>query len=398
MVRSPTPPGLPPFSTREAQELRLTAPGRLERLAQLVQRSFAKVSSTQQVDSETCHEHQPGQSQSTVQQAQLNTTAEALRRSMRYNVLTAAPSQSSNPARISLPKGVRRTSVVGALTLAEDGSQVRGRFGNRASGHGVGIRTIDIHPLARLRESSGLQDVIDEIEKACAREECPLTDNALSISEAPVLYQSNIIRARSLSSSASVSVRPSPALETAHVPGFVPLNPYSTRRAYLNERRALKALEAERRENAELRVRLKALQHRGCGSQDQDRVTSEGPILSDSTNVNCVDSASQPAADLCSSELGSSEAPYKQTQNEFSGCTMPSMEEPSLYSSYASFSNTTASFPDSLPKPDYLSQTQRQQGNRSTVETAETMLEQQQHDHAERVAEQRCEEAEKRVC
>lgn len=131
MARSTTPPGLPSFRTREAQELRLIPPGHLERIGQLLQRLF--------------------KSSPVTREATQDPPAEALRRTMGYNIPTATPSR---PDRVSLPRGVRRGSGTGALAIAADGSQVRGRWGNRASGHGVGNRTIDIHPLARVEKVS----------------------------------------------------------------------------------------------------------------------------------------------------------------------------------------------------------------------------------------------------
>ena len=67
-----------------------------------------------------------------------------------------------------MPPGVTTANSPGALAEAADGTQVRGRFGNRASGHGIGSRNIDHHPLARSRQDA-IDDAVREIEKACAQ-------------------------------------------------------------------------------------------------------------------------------------------------------------------------------------------------------------------------------------
>lgn len=173
LFRAPTPNGLPEFGSVEAQELRLLPPSGLQRLVEALQRRVRQLEHNS--ESNTEDERGPAtssQHNQAVHRAQnFETPASILRRMMGTVSPVSVPRPPHRPRRAGLPKGVTRASQPGSLTQADDGSQVRGRFGNRASGHGVGQRTINIHPLARLRNSSGLQDAIEEIEKACARED-----------------------------------------------------------------------------------------------------------------------------------------------------------------------------------------------------------------------------------
>lgn len=173
LFRSPTPNGLPEFGSREAQELRLLPPSGLQRLAEALQRRVRQLEHNSESNIEDERDRATSsQHDQAAHRAQKNfeTPASILRRMMGTVSPVSVPRPPHRPRRAGLPKGVIRASQPGPLTRADDGSQVRGRFGNRASGHGVGQRTISIHPLARLRDSSGLQDAIEEIEKACARE------------------------------------------------------------------------------------------------------------------------------------------------------------------------------------------------------------------------------------
>lgn len=174
MFRSLTPNGLPEFGSREAQELRLMPPSRFHRLAEALQRRVPQVehNSESNIEEERDRANSPQHHEAVhPTQARPQTPADILRRMMGTLMPVSVPRPLQQPRRASLPKGVIRVSQPGPLTQAADGSHIRGRFGNRASGHGIGPRTISIHPLARLRESSGLEDAVEEIEKACARED-----------------------------------------------------------------------------------------------------------------------------------------------------------------------------------------------------------------------------------
>ena len=70
--------------------------------------------------------------------------------------------------RSSLPHYIVRSHIPGPLALADDGTQVRGRWGARTSGHGIGGRSLRSHPLGR-QETSAIEDAIRDIDKACAR-------------------------------------------------------------------------------------------------------------------------------------------------------------------------------------------------------------------------------------
>ena len=172
LFQSLTPHGLPEFGTREAQELRLIPPSSLHQFVDGLHRRFCRVEHNQmsnrvnERDGGTNAQQQDG-GHRVLRSAE--TPATMLRRVMGTVIPVAQPSHP--PRRASLPRGIITVSQPGPLTQADDGSQVRGRFGSRASGHGVGSRTISGHRLARLRESSALQNAVEAIEKACARDD-----------------------------------------------------------------------------------------------------------------------------------------------------------------------------------------------------------------------------------
>ena len=172
--RPATPPGIPSFGTKEAQELRLVPPSRFTRIGQYLQRTLIRTGTNKPADDAHATGAQPLQHEpdgySTLQTPP-DTSTQVLRRMLGNVMPVAAPSSGPKPRKSGLPRGVVRASIPGVLALAEDGSQVRGRFGPRASGHSVGQRTLNVHPLSRLDNSDGLQAAIEEIEKACARED-----------------------------------------------------------------------------------------------------------------------------------------------------------------------------------------------------------------------------------
>jgi len=175
LFRTPTPPGLPEFGSTEAQQLRLMPPSRFTRLTSQLRGRLSRIGQNPDNNvQEHGHEHNSPQNDAErqqLQEGQFGMSAETLRRMMGTTRPVSLTGDFRKARRVSLPRGVIRTSAIGFLAQAEDGSQVRGRFGNRASGHGVGSRTIGVHPLGRLRESSGLQAEVNAIDKACARQQ-----------------------------------------------------------------------------------------------------------------------------------------------------------------------------------------------------------------------------------
>lgn len=169
--RRSTPDGIPSFGTLEAQRLRLVNPSWLHRLGDLI---FGRSPSTEEsehvVDSIPDLPTASQPSVSAVQQHQYQSPTEMLRRASGMTRPMYASDTLKKPRRSSLPKGVRKALLPGDLATAADGSHVRGRFGPRVSGHGVGQRTIDVHPLARRQGTSTLEEEVYAIDKACDRE------------------------------------------------------------------------------------------------------------------------------------------------------------------------------------------------------------------------------------
>ncbi|KAJ9661268.1 hypothetical protein H2198_002011 [Neophaeococcomyces mojaviensis] len=172
--RNPTPFGLPSFGTREAQELRLT-PASRSRLVNIARKFYRHIGSTSALPPFQNNED-PNTHSSESHERRTNTPADLLRRMLGVARPVSISTGSDLPQRSSLPRGVRVAPTTGVLTQADDGTYIRGRWGPRASGHGIGQRTINVHPLSRLQESNGLQEAIREIDKACVREEARAQD------------------------------------------------------------------------------------------------------------------------------------------------------------------------------------------------------------------------------
>jgi len=68
--------------------------------------------------------------------------------------ISSAAQASSSKSPLSLPPWVFMTNIPGPLARADDGTYMRGAFGPRASGHGVGGRSIEALPLARVAKMS----------------------------------------------------------------------------------------------------------------------------------------------------------------------------------------------------------------------------------------------------
>lgn len=169
--RRATPDGIPSFGTPEAQELRLVPPSRLHQFRRLVWRRLQQLNDANHVV-ESTSDAQNGirRSVPAAGQHQYRSPTEMLRRASGMTRPTPVNDKSGKPRRSVLPRGVIVAAVPGNLAVAEDGSHVRGRFGHRASGHGVGQRTMDIHPLVRRQGTSAVEEEVQAINKACGRE------------------------------------------------------------------------------------------------------------------------------------------------------------------------------------------------------------------------------------
>lgn len=174
--RSPTPPGLPSFGSREAQTFRLTIDQPRSLWSRLWGPSTEAISEQAQstnsmaspsVDSDVPH--------LSPQIGPASPSSEGFRRTLAMigmaRIVTPLSTASKNP-RASLPPGVSISTSPGPLAQAEDGTFMRGRFYSRASGHGTGNRALESHPLARRSQSdrpSVIEEEVRAIDKACQR-------------------------------------------------------------------------------------------------------------------------------------------------------------------------------------------------------------------------------------
>ncbi|RMD44110.1 hypothetical protein DV735_g1013, partial [Chaetothyriales sp. CBS 134920] len=161
--RMATPPGLPSFGSREAQVIRLI-PDRGRRRRRLFSPWLGQ-------NSDESDERGPRPVVAEMQECSSSETV--LRRllgaSGMSRVVNIPPGGQNGQARARLPRGVVATSEFRALTIADDGTPVRGRFGHRHSGHGIGARGLDNHPLSRVVDRwSAIEDEVRQIDKACA--------------------------------------------------------------------------------------------------------------------------------------------------------------------------------------------------------------------------------------
>ncbi|ETI26823.1 hypothetical protein G647_10269 [Cladophialophora carrionii CBS 160.54] len=180
-VRKPTPPGLPPFGSWEATLLRLER--RLLSRTSLTLRQWlhshdesceqdvtsgnaqstapdrvSPVYSTQSLPQRP-HEVQPEQRDllrrtlAAIGMSRVldpDTVERALLTIPHTSALEQAP---SSAIKIVLPPWVYMANVPGPLARADDGTYVRGAFGPRFSGHGIGERDIEDLPLARMEKT-----------------------------------------------------------------------------------------------------------------------------------------------------------------------------------------------------------------------------------------------------
>lgn len=166
--RMSTPEGIPSFGTIEAQRLRLVQPSWLHRLGKLLfgrpQNYDENEQAAESVPDTRTDDRPP--LPTTVSQ-QYESPTEMLRRISGITRPISVTKPPTKTRRSSLPRGVKKASRPGDLAMAADGSHVRGRFGQRVSGHGVGPRTIDNHPLARRQGTSAVGEEVHAIDKAC---------------------------------------------------------------------------------------------------------------------------------------------------------------------------------------------------------------------------------------
>lgn len=138
LQRKPTPPGIPSFGTPEAMNYfarpraRSSSWFRIARSASprpAPPAASASTSTSTAAGAVAANRNPPG-----LEPSRLSRCLSLLEN----NIMQAF--SNSSPRRASLPEGVLR---------ADDGTFVRGRFGGRVSGHGVGSRGLDAHPMQR---------------------------------------------------------------------------------------------------------------------------------------------------------------------------------------------------------------------------------------------------------
>ena len=165
--RYPTPPGLPSFRTREAQQLRLQE-RQDSRGLRIVQRWFRHEEDSNDERPFSQHGSETRVSPPAEDQ-NANQPLEMLKRIFGMSRIVQTPSQ--NPydrPRVSLPPGLYSTGTPGILAVANDGTQIRGKFGNRQSSHGIGGRTLHSHPFGIPQGQAAIEEAVHQIDKACS--------------------------------------------------------------------------------------------------------------------------------------------------------------------------------------------------------------------------------------
>ncbi len=161
-----TPEGLPKFGSKEAQQLRLNP------LKQQRHRARA-LFSWLRGDRESEEQHLAATSNSVtspVSSSGEHPPNDLLKRLFGMTRPVLAPDSIANPTpRASLPAGVTTANSPGVLAVADDGTPVRGKFGARASGHGVGSRNLESHPMVRRDRQAVIQEQVEQIDKTCER-------------------------------------------------------------------------------------------------------------------------------------------------------------------------------------------------------------------------------------
>lgn len=174
--RAPTPPGLPSFGSREAQTFRLTPP-QPRSFWSRIWRQSTEVNSDHTQATTSLASPPAASPPLSPEIAPTPPSSELFKRTLAMigmsRVVATPPSVSPNP-RAPLPPGIHVSATPGSLTQAEDGTLMRGRFYSRASGHGVGNRTLESHPLIRRAQSersSEIEEQVRAIDKAHQRVE-----------------------------------------------------------------------------------------------------------------------------------------------------------------------------------------------------------------------------------
>ncbi|KIW14230.1 hypothetical protein PV08_07012 [Exophiala spinifera] len=171
-----TPPGLPSFGTREATTWRL----RQGPLIRQILYHFVPYSDPslddRNYDEDPMPRHPaldgtgaiPLRNRNRQDQSGPSST-EAVTRTLAVEglsrLLSTAPEQVDLP-RASMPFRLYTSNVPGSLALADDGTHIRGEFGSRTSGHGVGRRQLECHPFG---QANDVGEIVQEIDKACER-------------------------------------------------------------------------------------------------------------------------------------------------------------------------------------------------------------------------------------
>jgi hypothetical protein len=172
--RVPTPPGLPSFGSREAQTFRLT-PTRPRSFWSRIWRRSTEVDDDQTRATISLASPPVSPPPLSPQMAPTTPSSELFKRTLAMigmSRVVSFPSAASAAPRVSLPPGIHVSTTPGVLTQAEDGTFMRGRFYSRASGHGIGNRTLESHPLVRRTQSdrwSVIEEQVRAIDKACQR-------------------------------------------------------------------------------------------------------------------------------------------------------------------------------------------------------------------------------------
>lgn len=244
--RKSTPEGLPSFGTREAQELRLVPPSRLRRLGTLIRKRIQPLELIENAtDSATDAPNIEQPRHQASERPWFEGSADVLKRLSGMVRPVSVTDSSRKSHRSALPRGVKVASAPGDLTVAEDGSHVRGRFGNRVSGHGVGQRAMDLHPLARGQGRSTIEEEVRAINKACDCANLREQDQSSSVA----VELRSVFRAEDDNPQFLRGNRDGPT----EVPNLA--------QATQSEQRALRALEERRRQTAELRASLPEIRH-----------------------------------------------------------------------------------------------------------------------------------------
>lgn len=165
-IRTPTPPGLPTFGTKEAMEYRMPVS---ERMSWVPPWRISRIISDG-----------PGTSTNPPSAATVEATATTA------TTLTDGLKRLLGITRIvsPIPEEPRRAAMPLYLARADDGTFVRGRFGTRHSAHGIGRGQLGAHPFHHdARDTSGtrrpsLERAMQEIDKACTEAERHTTASA----------------------------------------------------------------------------------------------------------------------------------------------------------------------------------------------------------------------------